>query len=159
MVCQAGKSEGSREMRRERKALSRLGFYVAAGSKEENRKTSLHAHESGPARPGRSPKGLAAKQLFVRLEIHTGLGPNRPTPLKPNRKPRPFENHEESATRKFNVKGFAIRPRNAFASKPSAKGWATRPEIQRQRLRRPAPKRFRLKTFSERVGHPRLEVR
>ncbi len=26
-----------------------------------------------------------------------------------NSKARPFENHEESATRKFNVKGFATR--------------------------------------------------
>jgi hypothetical protein len=41
-------------------------------------------------------------------------------------KARPFENHEGSATRKFNVKSFATWPRNAFASKPSAKGWATR---------------------------------
>jgi len=30
--------------------------------------------------------------------------------LAENSEPRPFENHQESATRKFNVKGFATRP-------------------------------------------------
>ena len=39
-----------------------------------------------------------------------------------NSKARPFEKHEEPATRKFNVKSVATRPRNAFATKPSAKG-------------------------------------
>jgi len=58
--------------------------------------------------------GLAVEQFLVLRETQEWLDSRRSCEmngkLAENSEPRPFENHQESATRKFNVKGFATRP-------------------------------------------------
>jgi hypothetical protein len=59
-------------------------------------------------------RGLAMEQFLLLRETQEWLDSRRSCEMNgknaENSKPRHFENHEESSTRKFKVKGFATRP-------------------------------------------------
>ncbi len=145
------RAEGSRERAPRAVGAARLGFYVAAEPEEENRRTSLHAQESPKRKLADHPMdwpsighGLAVEQFLLLRETQEWLDSRRSCEMNgrntENSKARPFENHEESATRKFNVKGFAARRKGGPPARPT----------QLLGSETPLPE-----TLSQRVGHPR----